>query len=292
MAIEWMVRKHSLNHVGLLTLTFGVPGSGRGSQETRELREQAKELEFVQKRWHSLLSNVIAKRYEDWVCVLEMHSDGVWHFHVVVSLKTDIRTGTDIDTLTNYKLPYKMRRGVKFRNEALAAEWSALRAVCCKYRFGRAELMPIKKTGEALARYVAGYLAKSWARVPSGRKSRLVRLCRGLSGSITMRFSPNTLGNLIYRTRLKLGASMLHFDGFEDFEDFLGPRWHCYLSDIIATIPMPFRFAKGEFESGIAAIRLREFAIDPYPYLDDTAKKKMDTAHSDLLRKFSSIAFD
>jgi hypothetical protein len=292
MAIEWMVRKHGLNHVGLLTLTFGVPGSGRGSQETRELREQAKELEFVQKRWHSLLSNVIAKWYEDWVCVLEMHSDGVWHFHVVVSVKPDIRTGTDIDTLTNYKLPYKMRRGVRFRNEALAAEWSELRAVCCKYRFGRAELMPIKKTGEALARYVAGYLAKSWARVPSGRKSRLVRLCRGLSGSITMRFSPNTLGNLIYRTRLKLAASMLHFDGFEDFEDYLGPRWHCYLSDIITTIPVPLRFAKGDFESGLAARLLNEYAADPYPYLDEGAQKKIDTAQSDLLRKFTDLALD
>jgi hypothetical protein len=292
MAIEWMVRKHGLNHVGLLTLTFGVPGSGRGSQETRDLREQAKELEFVQSRWHSLLSNVIAKRYADWVCVLELHRDGVWHLHVVVSIKADIRTGTDIATLTNYSLPFKMRRGVRFRNAALAAEWSELRHTCCKYRFGRVELMPIKKTGEALARYVAGYLAKSWARVPAGRKSRLVRLSRGLSGNISMRFSPNTLGNLIYRTRLKIAASMLHFDGYDDFEDYFGPRWNCYLSDIIATIPMPLRFAKGDFESGLAARLLNEYGADPYPYLDDAAKKKVDGAQSDLLRKFAELAFD
>ncbi|HEX3716571.1 MAG TPA: hypothetical protein VH595_01275 [Verrucomicrobiae bacterium] len=256
------------------------------------MREKAKELEFVQKRWHSLLSNVIANRYGDWVCVLEMHSDGVWHFHVVVSVEADIRTGTDIETLTNYSLPYKMRRGVRFRNEALATEWSHLRGVCCKYRFGRAELMPIKKNGEALARYVAGYLAKSWARVPSGRKSRLVRLSRSLSGNITMRFSPNTLGNLIYRTRLKIAASMLHFDGYDDFEDYLGARWHCYLSDIIAAIPMPLRFAKGDFESGLAARLLSEYAADPYPYLDEAGKKKMLTAQSDLMRKFSELAFD
>jgi hypothetical protein len=36
-----------------------------------------------------------------------------------------------------------------------------------------------------------------------------------------MRFPPNTLGNLIYRTRLKLAASMLPFDGYDDFEDYL-----------------------------------------------------------------------
>jgi hypothetical protein len=107
-----------------------------------------------------------------------------------------------------------------------------------------------------------------------------------------MRFSPNTLGNLIYRTRLKLAASMLHFDGYDDFEDYLGPRWHCYLSDIIATIPMPLRFARGDFESGLAARLLSEYAADPYPYLDEAAKKKIAIVQSDLLRKFDHFALD
>jgi hypothetical protein len=46
---------------------------------------------------------------------------------VVVSTKADIRTGTDIETLTNYKLPYWQRRGKHLRNEALAFEWRVLR---------------------------------------------------------------------------------------------------------------------------------------------------------------------
>ena len=50
--------------------------------------------------------------------------------------------------------------------------------------------------------------------------------------------------------------------------------------------------AKGQFESGVAARLLNEFAADPYPYLDEGAKKKMATAHSDLLRKFQEFAFD
>src|SRR5208282_2471989 len=72
--------------------------------------------------------------------------------------------------------------------------------------------------------------------------------------------------SVIYRTRLKVAASMLPFDGYDDFEDYLGPRWHCYLGDIIATIPVPLVFAKGQFESGVAARLLNEFATDPYPY--------------------------
>jgi hypothetical protein len=51
-------------------------------------------------------------------------------------------------------------------------------------------------------------------------------------------------------------------------------------------------FAKGQFESGVAATLLNEFAEDQYPYLDEAAKKKMTTAHSDLLRKFTELAFD
>ena len=98
MAIEWMVKKYGINYVGLLTLTFGVPGSGRGSQASKELREQAKDLEFVQKRWHSLNTNIIIMRYADWICILEPQGDGVWHLHVVVATLVDIRTETDVET--------------------------------------------------------------------------------------------------------------------------------------------------------------------------------------------------
>jgi len=167
-----------------------------------------------------------------------------------------------------------------------------LRETCCKYRFGRAELLPIKKTGEALARYVAGYLCKSFGLVPSGRKNRLVRYSRSLSQRFTMRFTPYTLGNLIHRARLKLAASMLHFQEYGDFADYFGSRWHYYLGEIIAAIPMPLVIDEGEFENGVATVMLREFAKDPFPFLDEAGKKKMVAARSGLLRKFTELAFD
>jgi hypothetical protein len=71
-----------------------------------------------------------------------------------------------------------------------------------------------------------------------------------------------------------------------------GPRWNCYLRDIIATILIPLTFAKDQFESGVAAKLLNEFAANPYPYLGGAARKKMTTAHSDVLRKFEEFAFN
>ena len=118
-----------------MTLSFGVPGSGKGSYATWELRQQAKHWDFVQKRWHSFRTNVVSVRYADWVCVFELHRDGVWHIHVVVVTQEDIRTGTDIETLSNYRLPFWQRRGKHLRNEALAAAWADLRRICCRYRF-------------------------------------------------------------------------------------------------------------------------------------------------------------
>jgi len=88
--------------------------------------------------------------------------------------------------------------------------------------------------------------SKSFGLVPSGRKNRLVRFSRSLSQRFTMRFSPHTLGNLIHRTRLKLAASMLHFQEYGDFADYFGSRWHYYLGAIIAAIPVPLVFGKSE----------------------------------------------
>src|ERR1035438_7988826 len=119
---------------------------------------------------------------------------------------------------------------------------------------------PIKKTGDALARYLAGYLSKSFEMVPAGKKSRLVRLSRGLSRDFSMQFSIWSLGNLIYRTRLKMAAEMLHFQEYGDFADYFGPRWNYYIGDIIAAVPVPMKFAKGDFERGVAAKILGDYA--------------------------------
>ena len=291
-AVSVMAQRYGLARVGVLTLSFGVPGSGRGSKETRELREQAKEWEFVQKRWHSFCTNVIAKRYADWICVFEQHRDRVWHIHVVVVTKEDIRTGTDIETLSNYRLPYWMRRGKHLRNEALAAEWRELREVCCRYRFGRVELLPVKKTAEAVGHYLGDYLVKTYGALPSGKRCRLVRFSKGINRVISGKFMVHGLGQLIYRTRLKIAAGMLDFRNYEDFSEYFGPRWHYYLRNALASIPIPFRFKRGDFEAGFAARMLALYADDPVLFLTDEKRRNYADASRDLWRRLNEAVME
>jgi hypothetical protein len=89
-----------------------------------------------------------------------------------------------------------------------------------------------------------------------------------------------------------MAAGMLHFREYADFADYFCSRWHFYLSDIIAGIPMPFVFVPDYFQTGIAAKVLRLYVEEPLPYLDDEMKKRMATVQSDLLRRFTDIAFD
>jgi hypothetical protein len=235
---------------------------------------------------------VVRKRYPDWICILEPHKDAVWHIHVVVATKADIRTGTDVEALSNYSLPYWQRRGKHLRNEVLAAEWKWLRETACKYRFGRIELLPIKRTKEAFARYLGKYLAKTFSLIPPGRKHRLIRFSRGVGSHFSMRFSIYGLGNLLYRTRLKIAAAMLDFRDYGLFADCFGPRWNYYLRDIIAGIPIPLVFGKGCFESGVAARSLAEYTKDPWPCLGPESKEKMKTACKMMWMKFKELAFD
>ena len=153
------------------------------------------------------------------------------------------------------------------------------------------ELLPIKKTKEAFARYLGKYLTKTFNLIPPGRRNRLVRYSRGIGKHFCMRFSFNSLGNLLYRTRLKIAASMLNFKDYSFFADFFGSRWNYYLRDIIAVIPIPLVFGKGNFETGLAAKLLAEYAKDPLPFLDPESKKKMSAAYRMLWQKFEEVAF-
>jgi hypothetical protein len=49
-----------------------------------------------------------------------------------------------------------------------------------------------------------------------------------------------------------------------DFPDYFGSRWHYYLGEIIAAIPVPLVFANASLKA-VAAKPLTVFAEEPFP---------------------------
>ena len=167
----------------------------------------------------------------------------------------------------------------------MAVEWKFLRETCCRFRFGRVELLPVKKTGEALGVYLGGYLVKTYQKIPAGKRRRLVRFSAGVGAEFRDKFAVYSLGNLIYRTRLGILARMLNFQDFDDFAEYFGPRWPFRLKNVIAWIPMPFRFRKGDFQSGMAARVLKAYAQSPKSFVDERDRAKIDDVSGELWRR-------
>ena len=129
----------SINHVGFLTLTF--PDNVTDNKE-------------AYRRFRSFNTNYLSKNpiFKAWVHVKERQKRGAWHYHLIVALTDDIRTGINFDELN---------RGIySSAGPFLRSLWNALREKLPDYGFGRSELLPVRSNGAAMARYVGKYISK------------------------------------------------------------------------------------------------------------------------------------
>lgn len=182
--IQDLCKMFGVDAVGFQTLTVGDKDASGRFQHIRIRRES-------ERRFHSLLTNEISKRYRCGVVVTERHRDGGIHFHLVVALAgpaseeakpVDIRTGFDWVKFDALKEAVKRgeRRGWRASEvnatPALKAEWKFWRKTAKQYGFGRCELTPVRSNPVALARYVGEYLSKDWLRRrPDDKGARCVR---------------------------------------------------------------------------------------------------------------------
>jgi len=163
--IAAMIVKYGIERIGFLTLTFA---------DNVQCHKEAT------KRFNSLATNVLKNKYQSWVRVSERQQSGRWHFHLIVSCKHDIKRGLKFDELKN--------KNYKSANKALRGEWSFWRTVAKKYNFGRTELLPIRKSGEAVAAYMAKYLTKG-ERKAEDKGARLVSYSSKVLRVCTQSFS-------------------------------------------------------------------------------------------------------
>jgi hypothetical protein len=200
-----LVALYGIERIGFFTLTF--------ADHVTSLRQ-------AQRRFRSIRAHVIVKRYERAIVVWERHESGRIHFHLVVVLAEDIRTGADFAAFK--------RKDYRSANRALRAEWAFWRGTCPKYRFGRHELMPIKSNAQGISRYVGKYIAKHIRqRLEEDKGARLVRFIGYKAGDRTAscRFSWNSENAWLWRHKVAAYAKRFGVTDLDGMRRKFGPRW-------------------------------------------------------------------
>jgi len=212
-----LAKEFGIERLGFFTLTFA---------------ERVVELKEANRRFDSLNSHVLKSRYLRGVVVPERQRSGRVHFHLLVVLRADIRSGSDFEAFE--------RGDYRSANPVLRAEWAFWRKTAPKYGFGRHELLPVKSTAEGIARYVGKYISKHVRERSEGDKgARLVRYLGYARGQgqrkASCRLAWNTDNAWLWRHKLKAFAERNGAQDTDDLVKMFGPRWAYHLqAEILA----------------------------------------------------------
>ena len=216
--VQHFVDTYGLSNVGFLTLTF---------------RDHVTDPKEAQRRFNSLKTHVLASRYRAYIRVMEPMKSGRIHYHLLVALDSDIRTGFDFFAVRS--------QDYSSANKAIRAEWAFWRKTAPKYRFGRTELMPVRSNSEGIGRYVGKYISKGIeSRTEQFKGTRLVEYSRKAKIAST-RFQFVTEGSAEWRRKL---AIFVHYiadntgcePSFEGLRRVLGARWSYHWREFILSL--------------------------------------------------------
>ena len=225
--VAGLCEKYGANRIGFLTLTF--------SQHITCARE-------AQRRFNSLASNALKPRYPDYIRVMERQKNGRIHYHLLVVMAEDIRTGFDYEAVS--------RKDYKSASKYLAREWAFLRKSAIAYGFGRTELLPIKGSAQALGQYVGKYIGKHiGSRIEEDKGVRLVTCTRGARIASSRFTAIGSQCDKNWRAKVETFARQMsaaaiarnpHHPGIHCIEDLsfnLGPKWAYHWRDYIFSLP-------------------------------------------------------
>jgi hypothetical protein len=265
--IKWLAEAFGPERIGFETLTVGDIEMGGRFRNLRDRKE-------AQRRFHSLLTNELSKRYQCGFVVTERHRNGGIHFHPVVVTPEDIRGNIDFDAC----FPPKDQFGKPVRspdystaNKALKMEWAYLRRVCKRYGFGRHQLQPMRENPEALGRYLGGYLRKDWEhRLPEDKGARCVRYFghwsktprakgeRRKGPPHNSRFGWMTPHGRAWRELVKQVVNVLKSKGAkiteQNIKDILGPKWAWKMGKLFQGV----RFEVGDWQNAEVRMVIEE----------------------------------
>jgi len=206
----------SINHIGFVTLTF---------------KDNVTDAKEANRRFNSFNTNFLSPSddFGEWVRVMEPQKRGAWHYHLIVILKEDIRTGINFEEIAQGKYssasPY------------LRKLWSKLRIACDLYGFGRSEMHPIRSTQEAMARYIGKYISKGLtARSDAQKGVRLVSYSKDwLKNSV--KFQWHTPGSQLWRKKLAHFVASHGCTDERQVTEKLGSHWMYKHANHIMALP-------------------------------------------------------
>jgi hypothetical protein len=217
---EQMVQEGGIDSMGFLTLTLG--------DQIGDRFIKVYDAAEASRRFDRLRRRVLSKLFEKAVAVPERHKDGSIHYHVfgILAGRPDIRTGLDFEAVKH--------RDYRSVPPELKAIWKHLREVLPGYGFGRAELLPIHKTGEAVAAYVAKYIEKNIGNRPAADRGK--RLVRYLGWNKTHLkaddFGWATKRAIAWRCKTRELAAMVSILTPEQAASSFGSRWAFCLTNV------------------------------------------------------------
>jgi len=209
--VESMAKKHGIECLLFNTLTF---------------RDHITDIREAQRRFNSLRTGVLKRRYLDFIVVVERQKSGRIHYHILAATAHDMRTG----------FSFEAAAAGDYRSAcaALRAEWAFWRTTAKDYGFGRTEQMPVKSTVEGISKYVGKYIQKHIdKRREDDKGARLVRYSDG-ARAVSTRFAWANGRGRVWRQKLSQFATRHHVWSIEMMNERFGPHWAFKLSELIA----------------------------------------------------------
>jgi len=214
--IKCLAKKHGIEKLGFFTLTFS---------------DHVTKMIDAQKRFNSLNTHVLKGRYSNAIGVVERQESMRLHFHLVVVLARDIRTGFDFAALE--------RRDYSSASSALREEWCFWREACARFGFGRHELLPVKSSAEGIAYYVGGYVAKNVEqRIREDKGARMVRFIgyHPATRHAYSTFAWNNSNGWLWRHKLAAWCKAQNIETLDRLKEIYGRRWaYLFQEEIMAT---------------------------------------------------------
>lgn len=207
-----------------------------------------------QRKWHSFVTGYLNKHYKRrWLRVLERCESGCIHYHVLIAVPDDVRTGFDFEAYRRAREAYRSggkcsefrRQRVlwkRSRNAALVKGFEGFRAACQRYGFGKCiDFLPVLSNADAVAYYVGKYISKHIGhRLPADKGVRLIAYARGV-GKASGAIAWNSPGAWLWRRKLGALAAKVGAKSLKQLGNVLGKNWAWKYSAVIMGIDLAAR---------------------------------------------------